>query len=49
MKRVRVLIVDDSALMRKLLSKILESSTDIEVARPEARVLYARYVGGAER
>lgn len=31
MGRVKVLVVDDSALIRKLLSKILESSSDIEV------------------
>lgn len=45
--RVRVLIVDDSALMRKLLTDILRSSPDIEVigtARdgPEALELSAR-------
>ena len=32
MTKIRVLVVDDSALMRKIISDILNSSEDIEVA-----------------
>ncbi|HEY3333092.1 MAG TPA: chemotaxis response regulator protein-glutamate methylesterase [Capsulimonadaceae bacterium] len=41
-KKTRVLIVDDSALMRQLLSKILGSDPDIEVVGVAADPFYAR-------
>lgn len=42
MKRVRVLIVDDSALMRKLLTQLLNSDSDIEVVGTAADAYVAR-------
>ena len=42
MKKIRVLIVDDSALIRKMLSEIFNSSTDIEVVGTAPDPLIAR-------
>jgi len=42
MKRIRVLIVDDSAAMRQLLTKILESDPEIEVVGTAQDPFYAR-------
>ena len=41
-RKVRVLVVDDSALMRQLLSKILSSSPDIDVVGTAAEPFMAR-------
>ena len=42
MKKIKVLIVDDAALMRKLLTEILSSSPDIEVVGTAADPFIAR-------
>ena len=42
MKRVKVLVVDDSALMRQLITEVLESDPEIEVVGSAADPYYAR-------
>lgn len=42
MKPIRVLIIDDSALIRKVLTRIFESSSDIEVVGTAEDPIYAR-------
>jgi len=42
MKKIRLLIIDDSALIRQMLTKIFESSTDIEVVGTAVDPIAAR-------
>lgn len=42
MKKIKVLVIDDSALVRKMLSQILNKDKDIEVVGAAADPIYAR-------
>ena len=42
MKKIRVLIVDDSVIVRNLLSDVLSSDPDLEVVAPAPRGRIAR-------